>query len=152
MGIKRDTKLSPHFTFREFLVSQTATRKNIENKPSSNDVENLKVLALRLEEIRTLVGEKPIVVTSGYRSSKLNKEIGGAKHSAQIDGRAADIICPQFGLPKKLFKAIKESDIKFDQLIDEFEDWVHFAIAKHNRKQILIATKRRGNVNYERIT
>lgn len=150
--MRKDTKLSANFTYREFLVSQEATRRVIKNIPSNNDIENLYKLATTLEEIRSLVGNNPIVITSGFRSSELNRAIGGSRHSAHIDGRAADIICPKFGSPKKLFNTIKNSSVKFDQIIDEYEDWVHFAIAKRNRKQILTARIVGGETQYNKIT
>ena len=48
-------------------------------------------LLLKLEELRTLIGNKPIIINSGYRCITYNKSIDGAKNSQHLYGKAADI-------------------------------------------------------------
>ncbi len=121
-------QLSPHFTLEELIASDTAARAGIDNYPTATAYENLKMLAASLEQVRTLLGF-PIHINSGYRCQRLNSLVGGQKVSAHIDGLAADIICPQFGTPLEISKAIAGSQILFDQVIFEFASWSHFAIA-----------------------
>lgn len=130
------TKLTDHFTLEEFVLSQTASRKGIDNTPSADVTKNLKKVAATLEEIRTLLGEVPIHVNSGYRSPALNKAVGGAKTSAHMDGYAADFIAPAYGSPLKICKTLLKSAIAFDQIIEE-GTWVHISVAPAMRNQVL---------------
>lgn len=82
--INRSKKLSPHFTIGEFV------RKGVE--PPAAVVKNLTRLAAALEEVRTLMGNKPITVNSGYRTPEHNKAVGGAPNSYHLKGMAADIV------------------------------------------------------------
>jgi zinc D-Ala-D-Ala carboxypeptidase len=121
-------QLSPHFTLAEFTVSETAARKGIDNEPGEAAIENLKRLAARLEQVRFLFGA-PVIITSGYRSPPLNEAVGGAKNSAHMWGYAADFIIPSMGSPLHVATRINNrKDIVFDQLINEYDSWVHFAI------------------------
>lgn len=132
------TYLSPHFTLEELTFSQTATRLGIDNTPPEWIIENLRRLANQLEKVRSLCGNRPVFVTSGYRSPELNKAVGGSKYSQHMDGYAADIVIP--GLtPYEVCTKIRDSNIDFDQLIHEFGRWTHFSFkdAKSNRKVVL---------------
>lgn len=130
--------LSEHFTLEELTASQTATRKGIVNQPGTVELNNLKRLALTLEEVRTLLGH-PIKISSGYRCKDLNKAIGSSDTSAHVKGLAADFTCPDFGDPKAVAKKIAESGIVFDQLIYE-GTWVHIGLSTGiPRKQTLTA-------------
>lgn len=121
-------KLSKNFTLDEFTFSQTAARLGLDNTPPADVVDNLCRLAALLEEVRTLV-KKPIQITSGYRSEKVNLAVGStAKNSAHLYGLAADIVVPGIA-PKKVALLIADSDINFNQLILEYDRWTHFAIA-----------------------
>lgn len=128
--------LSEHFTIAEMTISETAARQGIDNTPSLAVIDNLKLTAATLEQIRTLVG-KPVIVTSGYRSPAVNKAVGGASNSAHVLGLAADINVPGY-TPKALANLIKDSGIQFDQLILEFDRWVHVGLAAGKlRNQLL---------------
>lgn len=130
--------LSEHFTLEEFAFSQTAVRKGIDNSPMSQIVlAHLKGTAQRMEDVRNLLS-RPIRITSGYRTPELNRAIGGAKHSHHMDGWAADFICPSYGKPIDIVRAIAESDIQFDQLIQE-GTWVHISFAPTMRREVLTA-------------
>jgi len=48
-------------------------------------------LVRSLERLRTLRGDRPLKIISGYRSTEYNRQVGGAKKSQHILGRAADI-------------------------------------------------------------
>jgi hypothetical protein len=129
-------KLSEHFTLEEFISSETAARKLINNYPDPQSLGNLKRIAEKMEQVRALLG-KPIQITSGYRCSALNKLIGSKPTSKHVQGLACDFKCPEFGTPKQIVEAIQCSDIDFDQLIFEFGSWVHFGLGAANRKQVL---------------
>ncbi|MEN9866232.1 MAG: hypothetical protein RL748_1822 [Pseudomonadota bacterium] len=124
--------LSPHFTLEELTFSDTAVRKGINNTPGDAVLENLKRIAQTLEEVRALVGG-PIRVSSGYRSPELNKAIGGSGKSAHVEGLAADITVSS-KTPKELAIMIRDSNIKYDQLIYE-GTWVHIGLASGALRQ-----------------
>lgn len=124
-------KLSEHFTLSEFTRSATADRLGINNKPSSPDILlNLIDLATLLERVRSLIGGKPVVVTSGYRCQKLNVAVGSRTSSDHVIGKAADIVAPGFGSPLKLATVIasKADALGIGQVILErigTKEWVH---------------------------
>ena len=122
-------QLSEHFSLEELIASEIAARKGIDNTPSPSIIVNLRVLAAGLEQVRAALGGKPIHVSSGYRCAALNRAVGGAGKSAHMDGLAADILCPQFGPPLDVCKAIVNAGIKTDQIIHEFGHWCHVAFA-----------------------
>lgn len=129
-------KLTDHFTLDEMILSETAARRGLDNRPGLEELENLKRTAETLEQVRALVG-KPIMVSSGYRSPEVNKAVGGSKTSAHVKGLAADINCPGIK-PAALAAIIKTSNIVFDQLILEYDSWVHIGIARdHPRGELL---------------
>lgn len=128
--------LSPHFTVKELIRSDVATRKGIYNFPSAEVLENLRVLANKLEVVRVVLG-RAVLVTSGYRSEELNTAIGGSKTSSHMTGLAADIECPVFGSPREVFEKLRQhrQDLGYDQLILEFppDGWVHIAFAESGK-------------------
>ena len=132
------TKLSEHFTLEELTFSATAQRKQIDNKPPAEVLENMKRLAAGLEEVRAVLGNKPMRINSGYRSPELNRAVGGARLSAHMAGYAADFVCPDFGSPLKIVKALAATGIQFDKLIQE-GTWVHISFAPEARRQLLTA-------------
>ena len=131
-------KLSEHFTLEELTFSATAQRKQIDNKPPAEVLDNMKRLAAGLEEVRAALGNKPMRINSGYRSPKLNRAVGGARLSAHMAGYAADFVCPDFGSPLKIVKALAATGIQFDKLIQE-GTWVHISFAPEARRQMLTA-------------
>lgn len=130
--------LSPHFTLEEFTESQTAGRKGINNDPPSLLFQSLSKTAEGLEQVRTLLGDRPIRISSGYRSPALNKAVGGSASSQHVLGEAVDFTCPAFGTPRQIVAAIVASKIPFDQVIQEFDGWVHISFSTRNRRQALI--------------
>ena len=131
-------RVSPHFSFaeltttehREFLVEQTS--------PPAQVRANLVRLAVDLlEPARELVG--PLRVNSGYRCPELNRKIGGSRTSAHMDGRAADVFPLDMEIPEA-FAILADSGLPFDQLILEFNRWIHVGAAPHGkepRRQLL---------------
>ena len=118
-------QLTEHFSLEALIASETATRKNIDNTPPPEILANLHILAQGLEQVRAALGGRDLLVNSGYRSPALNREIGGAKKSKHMYGLAADILCPQFGTPLDLCRAIVAAGIATDQVIHEFGKWCH---------------------------
>ncbi len=142
-------KLSEHFTLEEFSFSGAAARLGLDNTPTPGAVKHLSLVAAVMERIRTLLGNRPIVIHSGYRSVAVNQAVGGAVTSAHCHGLACDFVCPVFGTPPELALAILKSDIEFDQLILEY-GWVHVGLAQEgllSRREAL--TKRSAWAPYE---
>jgi hypothetical protein len=132
------TQLTEHFSLEELIFSSTAVRLGIDNAPSPDVVTNLTTLANGLELVRTLLGNQPMHIDSGYRSAQLNQQVGGVPSSAHVQGYAADFICPEFGTPLQIVQAIARSDIQYDQVIQE-GNWVHLSVAPTLRGQVLTA-------------
>ena len=149
-------KLSENFSLNELTKSQTATRKGINNTPSDNEKENLKALSINiLQKIRNHY-ERPVRVTSGYRSPELCVAIGSSAKSQHAKGEAADFEITgvdNFDLAIWISKYLD-----FDQLISEFytdqhpdSGWVHCSYKAEgpNRKQCLTAYKEKsGKTRY----
>jgi len=130
--------LSKHFTLAEFTFSQTAVRKGINNDPNAMLYSSLRRTAEGLEQVRTLLGDLPIRVTSAYRCEKLNAAIGSKPTSQHVHGHAVDFTCTAYGEPMAIVRDIANSDIVFDQLICEFDSWVHISFDAAPRRQVLV--------------
>lgn len=134
-------KLSKYFSLEEFTTSETAARYGINNSPGPGMLGTLIRTAEKLDLVRELLN-KPIIVNSAFRCLELNTKIGSKPSSQHTKGQAVDFICPGYGSPRKVIEAIKQSNIEFDQLILEFDSWVHISfVDSNNRKQILIIDK-----------
>lgn len=139
--------MTDNFTLNELTRSMTAKRLGIDNTPNCEQTLNLKALVLKVLQPARDFLNKPITVTSGFRSDYLNRRIGGAKNSQHTTGEAADLMCSD---NKKLFLYIK-TYLDFDQLIWEYGDdnqpeWIHVSYSKENRKEVLI---KRNNEHYK---
>lgn len=142
-------KLSEHLTRAEFEYSDTAINRGISNSMTDQHLKNAINLAVNIfEPIRKYRG-KPIKINSGYRSSALNRAIGGSKSSQHCSGEAVDL-----PLTADEFHFIK-NNLVFDQLIWEFgtdlqPSWVHvsFSSTRKNRMQVLKAKKVGGKTKY----
>lgn len=144
-------KLTQNFYLAEFTASQTAERHGIKNIPSPEIKQNLIKVSEGLEEIRQLLGNLPIQISSGYRNPELNRRIGGARKSHHMQGWAADFTCWSYGKPIDIVKAIKNSGIEYDQLIEE-GSWVHISFKPSYRNQTLIADFKNGKATYRYLT
>jgi hypothetical protein len=142
-------QISEHFTLEELTFSEAAARLGLDNTPSPIVGANLKLVAASMEETRTLLGGKPIVVHSGYRSPQVNKAVGGVPTSAHMKGLACDFVCPAFGTPAEVTSVILKSDVDYDHLILEY-GWIHVGLAQEgllSRREAL--TKRSPWAAYE---
>lgn len=84
-----EQRLSPHFTLAELTVSQAAVRHRLANRPVGTVVDSLQRLALFLEQVRAMLFNAPILVSSAYRSPAVNNLVGGSIRSAHMQGLAA---------------------------------------------------------------
>lgn len=127
--------LSEHFSLDELTASQ---HREFDNNPPAEMIPVLTFTAQGLERIRSLL-DHPIVVSSGYRCPELNKAVGGQPNSQHQRGEAADWICPLFGTPREiaLFLADKLGQLGIDQLILEFDRWVHSSFTSLPRHSLL---------------
>jgi len=150
-------KLSENFSLAEMTKSQTATRKGIDNKPSTEHIENLIHLAETvLQPVREHFG-KSVVISSGYRSPELCEAIGSSAKSQHAKGEAADFEIP--GVDNMQLATWISKNTIFDQLILEFYEpgdpnsgWVHCSVVKEGpRAQVLKASKVEGKTKYENI-
>ena len=140
-------RLSKNFTLDEFLVSQTATRHNIDMTPPTEIIENLQRLVTGcLQPLRDEVGVG-IFISSGFRPLELNTRIGGSKTSAHVRGDAADLkVINQ--TPYDTCELIVVMGLPFDQVIHEFGHWVHLGVADLLRGEQLTAYKKDGKTRY----
>jgi uncharacterized protein YcbK (DUF882 family) len=83
-------QLSKHFKLEEFTKSMTATRKGIKNEPGSGDIKNLENICYEILEPVRAKFDKPVTITSGYRSEELCEAIGSKKTSQHAKGQAVD--------------------------------------------------------------
>jgi zinc D-Ala-D-Ala carboxypeptidase len=150
-------KLTNNFSLAEMTKSQTATRKGIDNKPSTEHIENLIHLAETvLQPVREHFG-KPVAISSGYRSPELCEAIGSSAKSQHAKGEAADFEIP--GVDNMQLATWINKNTNFDQLILEYYEpgdpnsgWVHCSAVKEgSRAQVLKATKVGGKTKYENI-
>ena len=135
--------LSEHFSLEELTHSDLAARKGINNDPSSDVLDNLRRLANLLEQVRKCLG-KPISINSGFRCKQLNDAVGSKDTSQHMIGCAADIRVSGM-TPDQVVKAIIQSNIQYDQMIREFDSWVHISVPNKPdqtpRNQTLIIDK-----------
>ena len=149
--------LSDNFSLLELTKSQTAERKGIDNTPSPEHQENLKLLCTHILQPVRAHFERVVSVSSGYRSPELCTAIGSKITSQHAKGQAADfeIYC----LSNRELSIWIHENLEYDQLILEYwkkEDpssgWVHCSFDDRvNRKQYLKAFKENGSTKYEQI-
>jgi hypothetical protein len=152
-------QLSEHFSLEEFVSSQVASRKGIDNDPPALLFSVLKRTAEGMEGVRAFLGF-PIRISSGYRCEALERELTYSSYLARCKlrgipvndttwaqyfsekshpkGEAVDFTCSQYGDPRKIVTAIMKSDIAFDQLLCEFDSWTHISFGDKNRRQVLV--------------
>jgi hypothetical protein len=142
------TQLTPNFTLEEFTDSQTAARRGIHNvpRPASQEHKNLQRMAEVMELVRTILDGHPILISSGYRSPKVNTAVKGSKSSAHIHGLAVDFSCPGFGTPIDICKALEPHmrELGIDQLIHEFNTWVHLGLSAGEPRHMALTIDNRG--------
>jgi uncharacterized protein YcbK (DUF882 family) len=133
--------LSEHFTLEELTHTD---HREFDNTPNDAELENIKRLANFLEEVKTVLGGKPIMVNSAFRSKQVNDAVGSKDSSQHRIGCAADIRVPSM-TPDQVVRAIIASGIGYDQIIREFDRWTHISVPNiagaEPRKQALIIDK-----------
>ena len=131
--------LSKNFGLNEFIRSNTANIKHIDNTPSDDIIYHLSFGVLNiLQPLRDYIG-KPIKVTSGYRSSALNKAVSGSIKSQHLSGNAADIVLPSNTDYDKAIDFLLHNGF-VDQLINEYKGksrWLHISWSLNPRHQYL---------------
>ncbi|MBW4636929.1 MAG: hypothetical protein KME05_01620 [Gloeocapsa sp. UFS-A4-WI-NPMV-4B04] len=146
--------LTTNFQLKEFVVSSTADRLEIDNTPIPGEIKNLRTLCKQiLQPARDALG--PLKITSGFRSAALNIAVGGSPTSAHRKGFAADIVPVNVGT-KELAVWVKNNR-EFDQIILEFgtldnPNWIHLSAEPRNRKEVLRATSGRNGTVYTSIS
>lgn len=131
------TQLTPHFTLEELTHTD---HRELDNTPTTqerciidgkevmvNAYENLPRLAKFLEDLKVILGGKPIMVNSAFRSEAVNTAVGSKNTSDHRRGCAADIRVPSM-TPDQVVRAIIASDLPYQQVIREFDRWTHVSI------------------------
>ena len=131
------TQLTPNFTLEELTHTDHRT---LDNTPTTaekciidgkevmvNAYENLPRLANFLEQLKIILGGKPIIVNSAFRSEAVNTAVGSKNTSDHRRGCAADIRVPGM-TPDQVVKAIIGSNLQYQQVIREFDRWTHVSI------------------------
>lgn len=136
-----------HFTIDDLIANPVAARLGIDNRPPAHILERLAILADGLEMIQTVV-RAPIQILYAYGSPELNAAMGGGRHSAHMDGLAADIRVPGMS-PFRLATFLSSRPLRrlLDQVILSFPErpadtWVHIGFSSHPRGEVLT---RRGS-------
>jgi len=148
----KNMKLSKNLTLDEATKSATAIKNGISNKPSGEHLSNLIQIATKIFQPVRDHFQKPIIVSSGYRSKALNDLIGGASGSQHSKGEALDL---DGSVDNFLIFEFIKNNLEFDQLIwefgdDENPDWVHVSYkTENNRGEVLQAVRQNGRVIYK---
>ena len=135
------TILTKNFTLEELTHTD---HREFSNEPNESERANLVRLAVFLEQVKELLGGKPIMVNSAFRSKAVNDAVGSKDSSQHRVGCAADLRVPGM-TPNEVVQAIIASDLGFDQVIREFDRWTHISVPNHPddkpRRQALIIDK-----------
>lgn len=123
-----------NFSISELTKSETANLHNIENTPDIKSLDNmLDLIVYVLQPIRDRL-QKPMIITSGYRNEDVNRLIGGKPTSQHLKGQAVDFIVPNMAVDEVIM-FIRNSYIEYDQLINEYDKWIHISYDKGNNRQ-----------------
>ena len=133
--------MTEHFTLEELTHTD---HRELDNTPNEAEKANIQRLAEFLEQVKTILGGKPIMVNSAFRSKAVNDAVGSKDTSQHRVGCAADIRVPGM-TPDEVVRTIIGSDLGYDQVIREFDRWTHISIPNTAgaapRKQALIIDK-----------
>ena len=133
--------LTEHFTLEELTHTD---HREFDNTPNADQINNLERVAELLEQVKKMFGGQPIMVNSAFRSLQVNAAVGSKPTSQHCLGCAADIRVPGM-TPDEVVKAIRASDLQYDQLIREFDSWTHISVPNEvrmtPRNQTLIIDK-----------
>ena len=130
--------MTPHFTLAELTHTD---HRSLDNTPNDQEKANLQRLAEFLEQVKSALGDKPVMVNSAFRSKQVNDAVGSKDTSQHRLGCAADLRVPGM-TPDAVVRAILAANLPFDQIIREFDAWTHISIpnstALRPRRQALI--------------
>ncbi len=133
--------MTPHFTLDELTHTD---HRELDNTPNESEIANIQRLAEFLEQVKEVLGGKPIMVNSAFRSKAVNDAVGSKDTSQHRIGCAADIRVPSM-TPDQVVRAIIASGIGYDQIIREFDRWTHVSVPNTPeaapRRQALIIDK-----------
>ena len=129
--------MTPHFTLAELTAT---SHREFDNTPNEAETANLQRLAEFLEQVKTALGGKPIMINSGFRSKQVNDSVGSKDSSQHRTGCAADFRVPGM-TPDAVVRAVIAAGLPFDQIIREFDAWTHVSISDKPRRQALIIDK-----------
>lgn len=121
------TQLTANFSLEELTRSEAADRNGWDNTPNETEAANLKRLAVLLQQVKTAVGGKPVMINSGFRSKLVNDAVGSKDSSQHRLGCAADIRVPGMK-PREVVEACIAAKVPFDQIILEFDSWAHISV------------------------
>jgi hypothetical protein len=119
--------LSKSFSLEELTHSDAAARNGWDNTPGENEKANLTRLAALLEQVKTAVGNKPVMINSAFRSKQVNDAVGSKDTSQHRIGCAADLRVPGM-TPREVVLACIGAGLPFDQIILEFDAWTHISV------------------------
>jgi uncharacterized protein YcbK (DUF882 family) len=126
--------MTPHFSLAELTAT---SHRQFDNTPNEKELANLQKLAEFLEQVKTTLDGKPIMINSAFRSKQVNDSVGSKDTSQHRLGYAADFKVPGM-TPDQVVRAIIDSSLQFDQIIREFDAWTHISISPSPRRQALI--------------
>jgi uncharacterized protein YcbK (DUF882 family) len=133
--------LTEHFTLEELTHTD---HREFDNTPNADETANLNRLASFLEQVKTVLGGKPVMINSAFRCKQVNDAVGSKDTSQHRIGCAADLRIPGM-TPDEVVQAIIASGIGYDQVIREFDRWTHISVPSHPenkpRQQALIIDK-----------
>lgn len=126
-----------NFSISELVKSDIARQNNIDNTPNIEQCDNLlNLIFYCLQPIRDKI-KKPIIITSGFRSPKVNFFCGGAINSNHLIGCAADIIPAGNNFQEVYDYVINNLD--YDECFIEKNNkgvrWLHIAYRKNNNRK-----------------
>ena len=133
--------MTSHFPLEELIYTD---HRQFDNTPNASEKANLFRLAQLLEDVRTAIGDRPILINSAYRSKAVNDAVGSKDTSQHRLGCAADIRVPGM-TPDQVVQAVMAAGLPFDQLIREFDRWTHISVPNlpysSLRRQVLVIDK-----------
>lgn len=130
-------KLSRNFWLAEMIASDAARELGDNNGPTAEHLGNLRTLALGMEQVRAILGGKPIRIESAYRNPRVNAAVGGVPNSAHASGLAADFQVAGLS-PAAAARKLQASTLAFDQLILETSRSIcHISFAPLLRREVL---------------
>ena len=133
--------MTPHFTLAELTAT---SHRQFDNTPNEAETANLQRLAEFLEQVKTALDGKPIMVNSAFRSKQVNDSVGSKDTSQHRIGCAADIRVPGM-TPDVVVRAVIAAGLPYDQIIREFDAWTHISVTNTPdgapRRQALIIDK-----------